>query len=149
MTRKPMLVVVSLMTAGQAYAFEPLFDARIDYRAGHLTASVFCADLDNDNDPDLAVANRRPDNIFILKNNGDGSYQSAVDYGTGDDPNSVFCADLDGDTDLDLALANNLGSNVSVLFNCRAAGDCNQDDVVDIGDAVYPIWLMIWRRVFP
>jgi hypothetical protein len=74
-------------------------------------------------------------------------FDARIDYGAGAGPRSVFRADLDND--LDLGVANNLGSNVPVLFSCLSTGDCNQDDVVDIGDAVYPIWLMIWMRVFP
>jgi hypothetical protein len=50
------------------FAFEPLFDARIDYGAGDGPQSVFAADLDGDGDSDLAVANYNSDNVSILKN---------------------------------------------------------------------------------
>jgi hypothetical protein len=63
------------------------------------------------------VANYWGENVSILENNGDGSFQSAVYYGAGDYPYSVFCGDLDGDGDLDLAVANGLSDNVSVLKN--------------------------------
>jgi 3',5'-cyclic AMP phosphodiesterase CpdA len=83
-------------------------------------ASIFCADLDGDTDLDLAVANAFIDNIPILKNNGDGTFQSATNYGAGNGPYSVFCADLDGDGDLDLAVANDRSDNVSILLNQTA-----------------------------
>jgi hypothetical protein len=78
--------------------------------------SVFCADLDGDGDLDLAVATL-DHYVSILKNNGDGTFQTAVDYVAGDWPTSVFCADLDRDGDLDLAVANNHSDNVSILKN--------------------------------
>jgi hypothetical protein len=73
--------------------------------------------LDGDGDLDLAVANDGSDNVSILKNNGDGTFEGAVDYGAGGCPWSVFCADLDGDNDLDLAVANYDHDNVSILKN--------------------------------
>ncbi|UCB52275.1 MAG: VCBS repeat-containing protein [Candidatus Zixiibacteriota bacterium] len=85
------------------------------YDAGSLPASVFCADLDGDDDMDLAVANYVSGTVSVLKNNGDGTFQTKVDYSVGYEPHSVFCADLDGDHDLDLAVAS--GSSVSILKN--------------------------------
>ena len=38
--------------------------------------SVFSIDLDGDGDKDLATANRWSDNVSILKNNGDGTFQT-------------------------------------------------------------------------
>jgi PKD repeat protein len=90
---------------------------RVEYDTEDSSVSVFCGDLDGDCDLDLAVANHRSDNVSILKNNGDGTFQPKVDYGVGSGPSSVFCVDLDGDTDLDLAVANSWGDNVSILKN--------------------------------
>jgi hypothetical protein len=93
------------------------FASAVNYETGDNPHSVFCADLDGDNDLDLVVANRVSDGVSILKNNGDGNLQDKVDYSAGDGPNSVFCADLDGDNDLDLAIANEYSSKVSILKN--------------------------------
>jgi hypothetical protein len=79
-----------LLLAGNALAFEPLFDARIDYGAGNFPTSVFAVDLDGDGDNDLAVANNLSHNVSVLLNNGDGTFQWAVDYGAGSYPASVF-----------------------------------------------------------
>lgn len=58
------------------------------------------------------------DRVSILKNQGDGTFQSAVQYGAGYNYVSVFCADLDGDGDLDLAAARFANSpNVSIFKN--------------------------------
>ena len=91
------------------------FAPKVNYGTGDGSYSVFCADLDGDNDLDLAVANW--DIVSILKNNGDGTFQGPVNYRAGDGPTSVFCANLDSDTDLDLAVANWNSNNVSVLKN--------------------------------
>jgi len=89
------------------------------YTLGDIHESIFAADLDGDGDLDLAVTNYTgiSSDVSVLKNNGDGTFQTAVNYGVGDDPYSVFCADLDGDGDLDLAVANLVTNNVSILKN--------------------------------
>ncbi len=107
----------------------------VTYLAGDQPHSVFSADLDGDGDLDLAVANYLSNNVSILKNNGDGTYQSAVNYGTGDSPTSVFCADLDGDGDLDLAVANSGSDNVSILKN---NGDGTYQSAVNYVVGMYP-----------
>jgi hypothetical protein len=111
------------------------FAPAVNYGAGDAPFSVFCADLDGDNDLDLAVANFGSDNVSILQNNGDGTFASAVDYGAGDYPFSVFCADLDGDNDLDLAVANSGDNNVSILIN---NGDGTYQTAVNYGAGYSP-----------
>jgi len=93
------------------------FAPAVTYGTGSWPYSLFCADLDGDGDLDLAVANQNNASVSILKNNGDGTFQTKVDYGAGDGPYSVFSADLDGDGDLDLAVANEGSDNVSILKN--------------------------------
>jgi hypothetical protein len=110
-------LILVIVTAISASASGILFGTGRDYAAGKGPLGVFCADLDGDGYLDLAVANWNADYVSILKNNGNGTYQSAVNYVTGGGSNSVFCADLDGDTDLDIAVANREGGSVSVLEN--------------------------------
>ena len=98
-------------------AFQPLFDAPLNYPTGDGPHSVFAADFDGDSNSDLAVANYQSDNVSILLNNGDGTFQSAVNYGAGEYPWSVFASDLDGDSDNDLAVANAYSHDVSILLN--------------------------------
>jgi 6-phosphogluconolactonase (cycloisomerase 2 family) len=100
-----------------SYTTAQWFAPAVNYGAGDRPSSVFCADLDGDTDLDLAVANYNTDSVSVLKNNGDGTFETAVNYGVGDYPSSVFCADLDGDTDLDLAVANPSSDNISILKN--------------------------------
>jgi len=121
--------------AGDVSAFEPLFYARIDYGAGDEPTSVFAVDLDGDGDNDLAVANWDSDNVSVLLNNGDGTFQSAVNYRAGDFPHSVFAVDLDGDGHNDLAVANEWPNNISVLLN---NGDGTFQQAVNYGAGYHP-----------
>jgi hypothetical protein len=115
----------------QAFRYDSIpFAPVVNYDAGDGPHSVFCADLDGDVDLDLAVANWNSDKVSILKNNGDGTFQTKVDYGVAGWPRSVFCADLDGDLDLDLAVANFYNDNVSILKN---NGDGTFQTKVDYG----------------
>jgi hypothetical protein len=93
------------------------FAPAVNYDVGDAPTSVFCADLDGDSALDLAVANGGSNNVAILKNHGDGTFQAKDDYGAGGDPRCVFCANLDGDSALDLAVANYSSDSVSILKN--------------------------------
>ena len=66
-----LLAVGVILVPADALAFEPLFDARIDYVAGDTPRSVFSIDLDGDGDDDLAVANYSSNNVSILLNRSD------------------------------------------------------------------------------
>jgi hypothetical protein len=82
--------------------------SKIDYPAGGRPQSVFAADLDGDNDVDLAVTSidtNDPDSVLILLNNGNGTFAAPVMYHVRGGPYSVFAADLDNDGDNDLAVA--------------------------------------------
>ncbi len=77
------LAGVLICVAG-GFAFEPMFDTRVDYADGDGPFSVFSIDLDGDGDNDLATANRYSNNVSILLNNGD--FTSAT----------YICGDVDG-----------------------------------------------------
>ena len=57
------------------------------------------------------------DNVSILLNNGDATFQTAVTYGTGERPEALYAIDLDNDTDIDIVTANHDGASFSVLRN--------------------------------
>jgi|GEM_PF-793445 len=128
------------LLSANASAFEPIFDAHIEYGAGSLPYSVTSADFDGDGKPDLAVANHSFNTVSILKNNGNGTFASAVNYGVGVNPYSVTSADFDGDGKPDLAVANISSNSVSILINrvccvgLTGNVDCDLADVADISD---------------
>ena len=103
--------------AGQLIEYVPLFCEKREYGTGGGPRILFCADLDRDSDMDMVVPNWDGYDVSVLKNNGDGTFQSAVNYGVDSHPHSVFCADLDRDGDLDLAVANEYSNKVSILMN--------------------------------
>ncbi|UCE66769.1 MAG: T9SS type A sorting domain-containing protein [Candidatus Zixiibacteriota bacterium] len=112
-----------LLLAGNAFAFDPLFCARIDYAAGDGPYSVFAADFNADGNNDLAVANPDSDSISVFLNNGNGTFQAAVNYRAGHGPSSAFAIDLDGDG------FNDLANIISILINLsKPAGVYNSPE---------------------
>ena len=111
-----------IFTVGDAHSDDPLFDAPVNYIVGYVPNTIFSADLDSDGDYDLAVANYADyGDIYILKNNSDGTFATAVNYEAGDSPVSIFSVDLHGDSDSDLAVTN--GNASDVYFYRIKAGD--------------------------
>jgi len=130
-SKEVLLIVLVVLFSSARLAAKPLFELAGIYPVGSYPSSVFVADLDGDGDPDLAVTNEYSNSVSILKNNGDGTFNSSVDYGTGNQPRSIFAADFDGDGDQDLAVANSneyLDSSISFLKN---NGDGTFDAKVD------------------
>ena len=85
------------------------------------------------------MANYGSDNVSILMNNGDGTFQTAVNYGAGDGASVLFCADLDGDTTLDLAVASYAGDSVFVLKN-NGNGTFQTKVGYGVGDEPYSVF---------
>jgi hypothetical protein len=77
-----------------------------DYDAGTSPSAVAEGDLDGDGAVDLAVANSGSNDVSILLNNGDGTFEPAAAYASGLGADSVVVGDLDGDQKPDLAVAN-------------------------------------------
>ncbi len=109
------------------------------YPAGDGPWSVFAVDVDGDGDLDLATASEFSSDVSVLLNDGDGTFTPDSVYPVGDEPYSIFASDLDGDGDLDLVTANHGTDDVSILFNCLFTGDCNGDQVIDLGDVLHII----------
>lgn len=93
------------------------FGLPIDYPVQDNPISIDQADLDQDGDNDLIVANLYSDSVSVLRNNGDGSFALAAHYSVGTGPHSLKAGDLDNDGDVDVATANYWSNNVSVLLN--------------------------------
>lgn len=58
-------------------------------------------DVDGDGDIDVAITSYSADGIYLLTNNGDGTYASSL-VDTLDNPRQVSLIDVDGDGDLDI-----------------------------------------------
>ncbi len=94
---------------------ELLFGLRTIYVVEGRPTSVFSADFDGDGDNDLVVSDWANSAVWILMNNGDGTFSPPVGYTSGS-AMSVFSVDLDMDGDNDLAVATS-GDAISVLLN--------------------------------
>lgn len=116
------------------------FFAKTDYPTGEGPVSLFVADLDNDSDQDLAVANFWTYNVSILMNNGNGTFASKVDYDAGANTQSVFASDLDLDNDYDLVVTNREDSNISIFEN---NGDGTFSARVDYPSGIFPHHLFV------
>lgn len=125
---------------------EATFDNAVFYGAGTIPEGVAIGDLDGDLDNDLAVVNRGG-HLQVLRNNGNGTFQSAVSFNNLWPSSSytvdVRMADLDRDGDNDLAVAfTSVYGSVSVLLNDGGGtfappvnyDACNSTQGITIGD---------------
>ncbi len=89
-------------------------------QVGDFPVAIVAADLDGDDDQDLAVANGGfGGGVTILKNTGAGNFNqpSSSPEQAGNNPTSLTAADLDGDGDQDLAVGNSGSNDVTILKN--------------------------------
>ncbi|MCK4546640.1 MAG: VCBS repeat-containing protein [Candidatus Eisenbacteria sp.] len=140
------------------------FLPRTGYAAGASPVALVAGDFDEDGILDLALADYIGDAVSILIGNGsagigDGTFQPPAGYVAGNRPRGLVTCDFDEDGILDLAVATRLGQGVSVLrgngtggvgdgtfaafldysvgLECvdLAAGDFNEDDILDLAVA--------------
>jgi hypothetical protein len=78
--------------------------------------SVVVADFNGDGRPDIATANYETNNISILLQNSDGTFQAAVNYAVGNEPMSLQIGDVNGDGKLDLLVINFTDATLGVLL---------------------------------
>ncbi|NNF43881.1 MAG: hypothetical protein HKN62_12715 [Phycisphaerales bacterium] len=93
------------------------FDTYRQYDAGENSTGVVAIDVDGDGDLDLAVSNRVSNDVSILINLGDATFDGPVSCPVGLQPRYVVGADFDGDGDADLATTDKVGNSVTLLQN--------------------------------
>ncbi len=82
--------------------------------------SLTVADVNNDNKPDIIIANQNENNIGILFNFGNGTFTSQTRYllkGIITSPTSPSVVDINDDSKPDIIFANLDGHTVGILFN--------------------------------
>ncbi len=84
---------------------------------GPIAATVVAADLDEDQDVDLAVSITGGTGIRMHFNDGGGQFQGPVEQEAGADTSWITAGDLDGDGDQDLAAASSSAGSIFLLLN--------------------------------
>ena len=87
--------------------------------AGTFPQDIVIAQLDVDDDPDLAVANQGSDNVTVLINAGGHDFTEPVSSpeSVGDRPLTLTAADFDLDGDDDLAVPTQMDDHMTILEN--------------------------------
>ena len=93
---------------------------QILYNTSQNSAPVWVAvgDLNNDNIPDLAVANFKGGNIGIYLGYGDGTFHYSMSHSTDNtsNPSSVAIEDFDKDNSVDIAVLNSGTKNIAIFY---------------------------------
>ncbi|CAF5028808.1 unnamed protein product, partial [Rotaria magnacalcarata] len=80
--------------------------------------SVAVVDVNNDNKPDIIVADANSNTIYVLLNAGSGTFLNQTTYATGTQPYSVAVADVNNDNKPDIIVGNYGLNTVSVFLHC-------------------------------
>jgi len=117
------------------------FADAVDYVIAGEGSSVTATDVDVDGDLDLIVVTRYPDDIVVLLNNGDGTFQIAGEPPPpGSAPAAAAVEDLNGDGYPDLIVLDTPSNKVSVQLN---NGDGTFADPVDYAVGSSPLSVAI------
>jgi uncharacterized repeat protein (TIGR01451 family) len=96
------VVLAGLISATNSRAVD--FGPATAYPVGANPIGAVVGDFNGDGKPDIAVLNADSNNVSILLNNGDGTFQPAKNFDVGNSMTAIFVGDFNGDGKLDLAL---------------------------------------------
>jgi len=119
MKRLTFFVIVAFWLTGQSvFAFERLFETRLDFGVSNTTNHITAADFDNDGDQDIALMSMSmlPPYARLAFNDGTGYFPERLTLG--DTAAVSSCAgDFDDDGDNDLAILHYHSNNFSIFLN--------------------------------
>jgi hypothetical protein len=111
---------------------------------GSSLRSIAVADINNDTQLDIIVANYGTDNIGVLFGYGNGTFMSQMmmSMGLKSHPSSIAIGDFNGDTQRDIAVANYGTKNVG-MFLGNGKGTLTSQTMIDISFIFAPILLSL------
>ena len=74
------------------------------------------SDFNNDNLPDVVIADSSQDRLSIFLGVGDGTFRPPVSYATGNTPESPITADFNGDGNQDVIVSNTFSGTVGIFL---------------------------------
>ena len=112
-------MMLAFVTPDLSAQSSTVFNGPRNYQVGTLTFNfdkTAVADFNGDGRPDIAVANNGSNNVSVLLQNSDGTFQPAVNYSVGNQPFSVQAGDINGDGQQDLVVVNSGDNALGVLL---------------------------------
>lgn len=100
---------------------------------GDQPQAVILADLDGDNDIDIATANNGSNTVYVRRGDGSGGFGNIQSFPVGSQPVALIAAKLNDDSLLDLAVVNQGSDNVTILLN-SGTGSFNSGVTYSVGD---------------
>lgn len=127
------------MTFSVPSGAQPLsFDPPLSYPTGDNPQAIAVADLNQDEEADLVIANSGSNNVWVHPGNGDASFLDPALCDVGTTPVAVAISDLNGDGKPDIVVANADSDDVSVLLGAEA-GPCNPGTSIPTGNGPYSV----------
>jgi len=100
--------------------------------------SIYAADFDGFNGPDIVTANAGGSSVSVFFNIGDGTFASPVNFTTGTNPGHVIAADFGGSSHPDIAVTAVVPDSVEILIN---NGDSTFQSPIQLPSASSPFGL--------
>ena len=94
------------------------FRSRTNYTTSIYPISVVVVDVNNDNKPDIVIANSGSNTVGVLLNAVNGAFLSQTIYTTGSSPHSVAVVDVNNDNKPDMVVSNDSPNNLGVFLHC-------------------------------
>ncbi|MGA1824939.1 MAG: FG-GAP repeat domain-containing protein, partial [bacterium] len=130
-------IVHIMLAAGNTKAGN-LFSTPILIRVPEPT-SIFSADFNYDENPDLAITSGSEDSVYIKYGDADCKFNIPFKYyEVGRGPSSITVADFDGDETSDIAVSNELSQDVSILLGYRK-GNFGRTESYEVGKGISSI----------
>ncbi|CAF1288063.1 unnamed protein product [Adineta steineri] len=121
---KPDIIVANYIAADVGIFFnvqDGYFQQQISYSTGYSSGPEYISvvDVNDDNKPDIIVANRWRNTVGVLLNNGSGQFHTMKHYKTGPRtlPQGVSVVDINSDKKPDIIVTNQYLNTIGVFLN--------------------------------